>query len=377
MTTIEIRTSERRSLKRCQQKWYWSFMEGLTPIRDSNPLWFGSAVHEALAEWYQLGTKRGTHPSETFSKYLEGNRSIIVPNGYEDEEKEYVDARELGISMLNNYVRTFGTDPDWDVIATEQPFRIVIKHPDGFNIRYVGTWDGVYRDRTTGLIWLMEHKTAASLNPTHLPIDDQAGSYWAVASQILIKCGVLKKGEEIAGIMYNFLRKQKWDARPQNEQGLRTNKPQKKHYIEAIMNYVGEDAPADEMADWEKDLPKMSLPELEEQAQTFDLTVLGEVSSTQPAAYFERIPVYRTRAERTRMIQRIKDEATYIHAYRTGVPGYPITKNPTWNCSWDCEFFRLCQLNESGDEYEEEFKASQFKVRNPYEAHHDTKSADG
>lgn len=355
---LEMRTSERGSLKRCAQQWYWAQVEGLRPNREANPLWFGSAVHEGLAAWYLPGKARGPHPAETFEKFLEGNRQMVVTN--EEQEIEYVDARALGIDMLERYVELYGKDESWDVIATEQKGAVVLPRPEmqifgrtrpsvAKWLRYNFTWDGVFRDEADGQIWLMEHKTAAAISTLHLWNDDQAGSYWAIASRTLVKQGVLKPGEEIVGIRYNFLRKALKDERPQNADGLYTNKPVKQHYIEAIGGGVSE---------------KMTLKDLETTAETLGLVVLGDISKSQPPAYFHREDVYRTRAERETQIVRIQEEALFSEAYRKGY--LPVTKAPSRDCSW-CKYNRMCELDESGDkEAVEDFKDTMFHVEDPY-----------
>jgi hypothetical protein len=358
---LQMRTSERGSLKRCPQQWYWSQVEGLRPNTEASPLWFGSAVHEALAEWYLPGLKRGPHPAETFEKVLEGDRSVRIND--EGDEELFVNARELGVDMLVRYVEEYGTDDHWDVIATEHQGnvilprrnRVVFGHrlPDVQHwLRYNFTWDGVYRDLRDGQIKLMEHKTAASISVEHLPLDDQAGSYWAIASQILQKNGTLKKGEEIVAIEYNFLRKAMRDERPRNANGYYTNKPQKVHYLEALADHFALTG-------------KETIATLEGYAETVGITVLGEQSARQPPAFFERHTVYRSRAERRMQIERIKDEALLAEAYRKG--HLPIVKAPDrQHCNW-CPFKRMCQLHESGDmEAVEAFKETQYHVEDPY-----------
>lgn len=364
---FQIRASERTTLKRCPQKWYWRYVDHLVPIRDANPLWFGGAVHVALAEWYQPGLKRGPHPAETFDDALEGDRSFLVTN--EEEEMEYANARTLGIDMLERYVEHYGNDDSWDVIATEQQYQVWIPHPRkkvARWLRHVGTFDGVYRDLVTEEILLMEHKTAAGIDPNHLGLDDQAGTYWAVANSKLRKSGVLKQGESIAGINYNFLRKAMRDTRPQDENGQYRNKAQKVHYVEAL---TGVD-------DWSEDeLKKMKIDELDSIAAANYVVVLGEVSKSQPPAYFERWPVYRNANERRTMIARIQAEATYAERWRAGDPNFPLFKTPTRDCRWQCAFNRMCELHEQGDDGWEDFRDAMFNRADPYEDH-ERKSAE-
>lgn len=371
---LEMRTSERGSLKRCPQQWHWAQVEGLRPMREPNPLWFGSAVHEGLAAWYLPGLKRGPHPAETFQQHLDGERQMLVTN--EDEERQYVDARALGVDMLTRYVDLYGKDESWDVVATEHKGAVVLPRPEMkiFGhvrphiprwVRYNFTWDGIYRDLEDGQLKLMEHKTAAAITTNHLAMDDQAGSYWAIASRTLVKQGILEPNEEIVGITYNFLRKALQDERPRNAEGYYTNKPGKQNYIDALYNFYGEDSAPGEMEAWAKDLPKLTIPKLEELAAVQGLVVIGEQSKSQPPDYFLRMDVYRTRAERATQIRRIQDEALLIEGYRTG--GLPIVKAPDrQHCGW-CKFNRMCELDEQGDqEAVADFKATMFRTEDPY-----------
>lgn len=364
MPFLEIRTSERRGFKRCPQRWEWAYKMGLKPLRDSNPLWFGQAVHLGLAEWYKPGKERGVHPAKTFIEAIHDNRIVTFEEDNEEQQAEYVASLELGVDMMNRYVDTFGQDSDWEFIQPEMTFQVWFKHPKTGQkkwLRYVGTIDGVARyvgetkdGMKHGDIWLWEHKTAAGIQTHHLPLDDQAGSYWALAGIILRKRGILKEGEEIAGILYNFMRKATNDPRPMNADGLYCNKPVKQDYLDALTE-AGIACSA-----------KMKVDELAELAK--DLEVLGEPSKSQPPPYFERIPVYRSSGERKMMLKRIVAEGLHIESARSERPLLPIIKNPTKDCAWDCEFFRMCQLHETGGDWED-FADVMFKTWNPYEDH--------
>lgn len=364
---LEMRTSERGSLGRCAQQWYWSQVEELRPNPPSSPLWFGSAVHVALADWYLKGLKRGPHPAETFTKFLDGERQMIITG--EEDEQEYVDARALGIDMLEHYVEVYGRDEQWEVVATEHAGHVIIPRPAMKIFRrvrpevqrwlkYYFTWDGVFRDLADGQLYLMEHKTAAAISTLHLPLDNQAGSYWMIAMKSLAKQGLLKGDEEIVGIRYNFLRKAMRDARPKDEDGLFHNKPQKAHYAAALTGVDGWD---------EATLMKKKLDELESIADAHGMAVLGEISASQPPAYFLREDVYRTRAEVETQLKRIQDEALFAEAYRGGM--LPIVKSPSRDCSW-CPYNRMCELDEQGDqESVEVFKETMFHKESPYETY--------
>jgi hypothetical protein len=352
-----VRTSERSTFKRCQQRWVWGYMDGLKPIRTKNPLWFGTGIHLALAEWYQPGFKRGPHPAQTWASYAK-DTAVKIPQEMEDDELTYRDAYELGIEMMENYVDRFKRDENWDVISTEQIFKYLIRDRKTRRLiaRYLGTFDGVYRDSITGEIWLMEHKTAAQIIITHLPLDDQAGSYLFVAEAVLKAAGLMKPNEVIAGIMYNFLRKKGKDLRPVNADGKATNKPTKAHFIKEL-------ASTDR---GEKGLEKLSLSMLKQLADDLGIKVLGDVSASQPTDLFVREPVWRSEGDKDSMHSRIIREVRQIEAVRSGE--WEPTKTPTRDCSWDCDFFRMCQLHESGDDWEAYRDAMYHKV-DPYADH--------
>jgi hypothetical protein len=252
-----------------------------------------------------------------------------------EQETAWISALELGEAMLNGYFDLYGHDESWDVIATEQTFKRDIRYgPRDKLAYYVGTVDGVYRDLNTDEIWLMEHKTAKAIQTMHLALDDQAGSYYAVATDMLREQGLIKQDEVLNGIMYNFLRKGLPDDRSRNEDGLYLNKN-------------------------------------------------GSISKVQPSPLFHREPVWKSVGEKEGMLRNIRNELTVMDQFRTqelfdglgnsieGSPqgsNLPLYKNPTRDCFWDCSFYRMCQLHEAGEDWEE-FAASEFTTKDPYADH--------
>jgi PD-(D/E)XK nuclease superfamily len=293
---------------------------GLVPRGQmADPLWFGIGIHEALAKWYGKGKRRGPHPAKTFAKWV-GQEERDIRANYADRDKEWFDspkfedARDLGIAMLEGYVDKYGKDQNWDVIAIERQFRVLVTW-DGVPIaEFWSTWDGVYRDLDDGLVKLMEHKTAAQIMLAYLDIDDQGGAYWAVAGPILRAEGVLKLNEQISEITYNFLRKSMQDERPTNDAGMYLNKD-------------------------------------------------GSISKKQPPPYFIREPVERIPAEQKIQMQRLAEEVTVMNAMRDGT--IPVTKSTQRDCP-SCEFFLMCKTHEHGGNGWEAIMRADFNQANPY-----------
>jgi hypothetical protein len=372
-----LRTSERRSFKRCPARWWWAYREGLKPRgMEKTPLWFGTGVHLALAEWYLPGTKRGPHPSETFAKFAgDALTSIKVADATEEQVAEYVDGKELGVKMLEGYVQLYGTDPQWSFISSEQSFQLNVPWPKAEEERqavcvvedgevlliYAGTFDGVYRDLATGRLELLETKTAKAIQTSHLPLDDQAGSYWAVATHTLVSQGLIKPDEKISGINYNFLRKALPDERPKDAEGYFTNKPVKAHYLLALEGKM-----VSGVRVTAKDLGKLKLDELERCAEQAGVIVTGDRSKSQPLPLFHREIVPRTSAERRQQLQRIQNEALHMRAMREKL--LPLYKNPSRDCTWDCDFYTMCMLQENGGDWQTH-KEVAYRVADPYADH--------
>lgn len=373
-TDLWLRTSERRDFKRCPQRWWWGWRMGLKPKGEpSDALWFGIGWHLVMAHWYcGPGKKRGRAPVKVWQEYVADQVRYIrtIPwEGAEFTEDKYVEAGKLGELMLEHYFDVYGRDENCYMIAPEQTFQVLVPlfGPNGDKtgefVQYNGTFDGVYRNEE-GELWLWEHKTAKAIRTGHLMMDDQAGSYWAVATNTLRQQGLIGPREKLQGIMYNFARKAAPDTRPQNDEGLYTNKPKKENYLAAL---------AARGLHYDPRSRGVTLPYLMAEAADLGITVLGDVSERQPPAHFLREAVFRTPTERNTQIRRIGSEASVMQQFRTGA--LPLFKNPTHDCQYDCNFYQLCQLDEQYREDARDYRESMFDVQDPYADHR--KSASG
>lgn len=382
MLTKYLRTSERNLFKRCQWAWERSYQDNLEYKRpESTALWFGTGIHLALEKWYIPGKKRGIDPVTTWIEYVDESRANTeYINTYMDGDfSEAVSARELGIDMLNQYLDEYGAEEHWEVISAEQNFQVPIKHKSWFDAgdlaedtpifgrteettTYVGTFDLVVRDTRDGKIYMVDHKTAAQLgaqNTQYLPLDDQAGAYWAVANYTLRKQGLIGQREAISGIIYNYLRKAKADTRPRNKDGYATNKPQKKHFV-ATLQELGIESP-----DEKKPLDKLTIAVLESLAEEHNVTVLGDVSASQPAKNLDRVIVYRHPRQQRSQIERVQKDLESMSLVRNNL--LAATKTPTRECGF-CEFNEICELDESGKDWTD-FADMMYTQWDPYATH--------
>lgn len=364
-----LRQSERTCFRRCPRQWWWAYREGLKLRKmDSGAAWFGTGMHLVLAEWYVPGKKRGRNPLETWAEFTKDSyETIRVESNFSDEDLvTYENAIDLGRDMIEMYLELYGEDPEWEVIAVEKRFAVRIPDPNDPTKAIaidVGTFDLVIRNIRTGKIWLVDHKTCKAFEYRHLTIDDQGGSYCALATFALREEGLIGPKESVQGIIYNFLRKAKRDTRPEDSEGRKLNKPEKKHYAAALanadMDFVDYDAA-------HKYYMKKTLVQLEEEATHLLSPVGGEVSKLQPKPIFYRHEVRRTLAERNQQIRRIGNDVKLMNLYRDGT--IEVGKSPQKDCANFCDYFDLCEVDEANGDTDN-MKDLMFTVQDPYADH--------
>jgi hypothetical protein len=309
MELPSIRSHERITYKRCVKKWYWAWRRGLVPrAANFGALELGTWMHAALATWYQEGRKR--HPMGL--KQIFTNTGLLhirtaETNGAPEHVIEQAEQLlSLGEAMAEAYQIHYGVDGSLDVIGAEIPLEFTIsdtRPPYPVIAKHRLKPDLVFMD-SNGDMWILETKTAKSIQTEHLAIDDQARPYGAMAEQALRKAKLLKKSQNFKGILYNILRKALPDLRPTNSKG---------HYLN-------------------KD---------------------RSVSKRQPPPFFVRKPITLTREAKLITLRRVQRDTLEITnatvALRNRhVDPLDLPKTPHWSCPKTCQFFAMCVAEEQG-----------------------------
>lgn len=309
-----IRHSERVDYKRCPKKWYWHWRLGLFPKNKTPALELGTWMHEALARFY------GGTQEDLAGYFIDVTDSVLAKNDWPDFQQDKLEELiGLGTAMARAYDKRYA-DERLDVIAEEIPLEYEITDTDGkvFAIHKLKP-DLVFRK--DGYVWLMEHKTAAQIRLEHLPIDDQARPYAAMAERALRDAGVLAKRDIFKGVMYNFLRKAVPDERETNAQGLYLNKN-------------------------------------------------GTVSKRQPTPTLLRHPVVLSRKAKEIALLRLRVETGIITGWTDVIRNreinpHHIPKTPHSSCPKLCPYFTMCVAEEQGGDIDT-MRQSMFIKQNPY-----------
>lgn len=357
-----MRNSERGTFRRCRLKWYWAYEKRLNPPRQKGALTFGTLVHEALAEYYIPGRKRGPKPAGIFEKLFTAEARQFQQY---DEDGDPFDALELGVAMLESYVKEYGEDDHIEIIAPEIPLQVDVFDSSG---RYLCTWvgrgDAAYIDhsrtrRGYTCVGLLEHKTAKSV-PSTLSIisgyGDQGHSYWWAASLYFRHHSLLPAGAQVDHVMFNWLKKAMPSTKPRNAQGHILNKPTKESLL----------AKADEMGLYVAKKPTVDQLIVALEAEGVDTDQLGEPSKRQPTPLLFRDRLDYGQREHEAVARRIRQDAREMEMVRKGK--LAIVKNPTKDCDWDCPFKSACELHEMGEDYESVLEL-EFTQWNPYDDH--------
>lgn len=309
-----MRNSERQTWLRCRQQHQWGYGDRLKPKIEAPHFRFGTLIHAALEQRYPEGTKRGPHPTATFKKLYDAELKKAMGFGFKDEDDTWQDARDVGIAMMDGYIDLYGTDSDYEVIASEQTFKTPVLYRGRRIAWYVGTFDGVWKHKTNKRLVIKDYKTTKS-DPTknsHLVLDEQATTYMSFGADYLHAELILPKGVWPSHMLYTFMRKGKPDERPQNAAG----------------HYLNND---------------------------------GSVSKKQPSPLFHREIVYRDEATRKRFRTRAAIEILEMQESA-------VYKAPgKFTCNM-CEFADMCELHEAGADYKE-FAKAVYSTWDPYAAH--------
>lgn len=359
---IMVRTSERTMFTKCRQAWWWSYHEAREPVDQwSRALVFGDMVHRCLAAYYipetRKARKRGPHPAQTFGKLYDVMNGNGKAFNVRVEDEFWISARDLGVEMMENYITQWREeDRNIVVLYPEMPFQYPIPDPDtGRNLcLYVGTADALILSLVTGKLGLFEHKTAATISTAHLFLDEQASTYWTLIPKWLAKNKIMKPGQIMDFMLYNFMRKALKDDRPQNGMGQYLNLPTVAD-LKAVCA--------------EMKIPVKGLKRDELTAALVDRGVavsqLGEVSKSQPPPLFERQLLYRGKHEQANTYERIIDQVREMNLVRTGDMKH--YKAPSKDCAF-CPWKDICELHETGTDWQELKRLTTTKW-SPYAQH--------
>lgn len=200
---LRLSHSKMNTFNRCPQKYKYRYVDKYIPedyVRPKNMVW-GSFMHHLLEQYFKC-LKRGydtpiqlvTYPLDTVDAYCD-----------EHPEVDEYEIREEVIAIFRNYVLEYWERDakELEVVETEMKFDIPIYDPEGeeSGMFLTGYIDAIVKDKLTGDLYVMEHKTTANsieARTQNLVLDDQVSLYCLAMQQL---------GYNVKGVIYDVIRK--------------------------------------------------------------------------------------------------------------------------------------------------------------------------
>ena len=219
---LRVVTNSERSAFQCEKKWWFSYVEGLTPHETPTALVQGSLMHMLLEEYYRsnMQTDIDQLKSIVIDPWIElqqdRSQTKLYPDQWLSERSEWA---VMCLTMMDGYMAHWD-DSGWQVLAVEPQICRSIIHPAteeplrdsrGREWVYSGRVDVVIKDLATDLDWLVEHKTTSHTDLdgycTKLTFDPQIRGYaWAPRSPHP-EHSQFPDGIKPVGVIYNVLKK--------------------------------------------------------------------------------------------------------------------------------------------------------------------------
>lgn len=191
---VIVSYSELDTYRQCPLKHHILYGQRWTkPAKPDSALAKGSLYHKVMEEHYRViktyqenhGGKNPREGSEDEARLLEACRAAVWPILWDDQRGAfYNDVCELIAWMWEGHIEYYGTMPDWRIMGVEHQIITPLRDDRGHRTRYhlKAKIDLVVRNRSTGGLWVVDHKSGQNLpSDMDLEIDDQFGLYtWAL-----------------------------------------------------------------------------------------------------------------------------------------------------------------------------------------------------
>lgn len=314
-----ISNSELQTFKRCKRKWWLAWYreltlktESFTGVRST-----GTRVHRALAAWYVPEGEQRVDPRDALERVIIEDWTSISNLAAEreaNEERMAAFAVEFSAScnleraMVEGYVQWLeetGADSDLRIIASETPLVVGLDIPMSEH----------HEMREVELIGLLDTRAYRTTDDARLFIDHKT------------------VGSLTAPVM----------TLPQNEQMLHY------HLLETLSD-----------------------PDFEERCDGALYNMLRRVKRSAKAKppFYDRIEVrhnpYELESYRRRLVTTTRNVLETIDSLDRGAHHLDIVyPSPTPNCTWDCDFFPVCNMLDDGSSGANDMLDALYKKNDP------------
>lgn len=314
------------TFRNCPRKYKHRYVDHLQPHEKPESLSFGSVVHGALERWYRL-----TGDANRLWKVLDFIDAQFPLRSSDPVQK---DRWHRARAMLVGYAARYPTE-NFEVVEIEKVFQGEIRNPDtgrpSQTFVMSGKADGIVR--LDGELYLLEHKTAGSIDANYLD------KLWTDTQIALYGYYLRQAGYPIVGVLYNVLLK----TRLKQREGESQDEYEARRAELAAKNKSG------------KSTAQRQLPETDEEFQAR----LAEWYAKPEAFHRERIYLSE---DRLAMLQEEVWEITqqYLDARRRGK--WLLNTSNCFAYERACEYLPYCQSN-----FNPNVRDNLFQIAPPHE----------
>lgn len=315
-----------RTFKRCKRKWYYKYVNMLSPKQKASYLNLGVFIHGGM-EGYYSGHDWKEFIEQSAQESVDALMRTVTP-GYDWDEAlavektaEISNLRDRAVEVMGRYIEFDRTNPlvraGWKVLGVEVnilEWKLTIP---GTDIFLEGFIDMVLEDEYGG-IWAVEHKTGAQFfSVESLDLDEQASTYlWALSHRY--------PDREVMGIIYNMLS----TKTPSVPQMLKSGEMSKSK-INTTWNIYA------------RTLRENGLDE-QDYSDMKAILLLNK--------FFKRDQIYRSSTELGNFEIDLQDIVDDIKGTMNTAKFY---RTPTRDCVWECPFREVCIMEYKGLDVEE------------------------
>ena len=177
---VVVSYSELSTYRSCPLKHLLAYKERWTkPPEEGSPLSKGTLWH-AVMEIHYLGIQafqRGNIKTrEELHEWVAQRLALLL---WDQDTGEQSELQQLILWMYQGHLERYGIDEQWEILGVETKIQQRLPGPDGPSPYILkGKLDLVVRDRATGKIWVVDHKSGANLPVEEdLDMNDQFGLY--------------------------------------------------------------------------------------------------------------------------------------------------------------------------------------------------------
>ncbi|MEZ6008799.1 MAG: PD-(D/E)XK nuclease family protein [Planctomycetota bacterium] len=187
-----LTNSRLRTWRDCKRRHRLLYLDGWRPRREDDAVSFGRLAHLGLEGWWKAAPEQRLY------------EAMLRISGRAHDLFQEAAVRELLRAYDERYA---GTMEGYDVLAVEATFTAPLLNPEtgaaSRTFLLAGKVDGIVRERATGRVLLLEHKTTSEA------IEDATTSYWrrlAMDGQVShYYVGAESLGHRVEGCLYDVL----------------------------------------------------------------------------------------------------------------------------------------------------------------------------